>query len=129
MPCVDIADGMGRMLSRIHHMAGKDGRGIEFVVGGSIEEDTTFWCMDFNEVQDVDPAAAEEVKVKQLVDAFVNNDPYYPRPGMKYWERFEQSYLEEAPPACRELAERFIVEMQAEIEARNAQAAMQGGAN
>lgn len=102
-----IAVHMGRLLAGIHG-TGRDGRDIEFVLGCSRAdpfEQHGLFCIDFNQLQphNGDPQV--------LVDSFVANDPYYPRPGMRAWESFQRGYLSEAVvirPEFRELAAKFL---------------------
>ena len=47
---MDVADGLGEMLSRIHWIAGYDGRDIEFVMGGDGYGSVRYYVIDFNQV-------------------------------------------------------------------------------
>ncbi|KAJ9522626.1 hypothetical protein QJQ45_019704, partial [Haematococcus lacustris] len=101
LPVADIAEGMGRLLSRIHYLAGQDGRDIEFVLGGDKHDRPKFFCIDFDQMRDWDD-------VQQLVTSFTTNDPYYPRPGMMYWDAFKSAYLDEAPISASASARQFV---------------------
>ncbi|GAQ78122.1 hypothetical protein KFL_000080260 [Klebsormidium nitens] len=92
VPIAEIARDMGRLLSRIHFKAGFDGRDIEFVLGGHQSNPLRkigFYCFDFNQLRTWKSA-------QDLVDSFLANDPYYPRPGHEYWDDFRTGYLLEA---------------------------------
>lgn len=101
LPVADIAEGMGRLLSRIHYQAGQDGRDIEFVLGGDKRDQPKFFCIDFNQMRNWDD-------VQELVTSFTTNDPYYPRPGMMYWDAFKSAYLDEAPISASASARQFV---------------------
>lgn len=84
-----IAHDMGRMLARIHFRAGFDGRDIELVLGGHQSNPLWkigFYCFDFNQLRTWNSP-------QELVDSFLANDPYYPRPGQEYWDNFRRGYL------------------------------------
>ncbi|EFJ33473.1 hypothetical protein SELMODRAFT_407274 [Selaginella moellendorffii] len=49
-----------------------------------------FACFDFNQWN------PHNNNVDALVDSFFVNDPYYPRPGMEFWDEFKDGYLLEA---------------------------------
>ncbi|KAJ5920411.1 hypothetical protein N7516_011269 [Penicillium verrucosum] len=97
---------MGQTLAILHWKAGVDGNDIEFIFGSSpllsqmprsdeiAEEDE--WslgdrCAKFKE---------NPTGLKQIVDAFTWNDPYYPSPELttakdnKLWSEFRKQYLE-----------------------------------
>ena len=94
---------MGRMLARIHHVAGFDGRDIEFVLGGADHKKPCYFCIDFNQMRSHGGDASA------LVDSFFANDPYYPRPGAKHWGGFADGYMGEAMAAgCTNLAQEFL---------------------
>ena len=46
----DIAHGMGEMLSRLHWIAGYDGRDVEFIMGGASFSGIAMNIIDFNQV-------------------------------------------------------------------------------
>lgn len=106
-----VASQMGRALSRIHHVCGRDGRGVEFVLGGSRDDcwhDCGLWCIDFNRMWPHGSAAGA------LVAAYVDGAPYLPRPtdfGAACWRAFEAGYVVEAvdvSPAAAALARDFL---------------------
>ena len=87
---------MGRTLGGINFLTGADGRDIEFVLGGDPDDPLRrpgYACIDFNQLRrhSDDPAV--------IVDAWVLNDPYYPRPASVYWAHFESGYKEVAAQA------------------------------
>ncbi|KAK7957264.1 uncharacterized protein PG986_006486 [Apiospora aurea] len=120
------ADTMGRTLAFLHWKVGVDANDVEFVLGSTpmikpaaraaeyrargkdgarfIGQGLDFthravrlWLLDFNQCKRFPGTAAG---LKQLVDGFYWNDPYYPRPGAKetkdqqLWITFKEAYLE-----------------------------------
>ncbi|KAF2137404.1 uncharacterized protein K452DRAFT_329272 [Aplosporella prunicola CBS 121167] len=58
----------------------------------------SLWLLDFNQCSEI---TMDEAGVAAAVDAFVVNDPYYPRPGTLYadddddlWDEFAERYLD-----------------------------------
>jgi hypothetical protein len=79
LPVAQIAHDMGLMLGSIHFVTQKDGRNIEFVVGGDVgDTKLQYFCIDFNQMRDHKGSA------KCLFESFRQNDPYYPRPQSPY---------------------------------------------
>jgi len=90
-----------------------DGNDVEFVLGckkddtdnnnnRGVGEDVWkigMWLVDFNMCQSINQHDHEEGILKQLVDGFWFNDPYYPRPGgqtvleKRLWDVFVERYL------------------------------------
>jgi len=88
---------MARALAVMHWTAGIDANDVEFVFGSSPANDTTaqslsIWLLDFNQCKEFEH---NPQGLKQLVDGFWWNDPYYPRPNDKtLWKTFKDAYLE-----------------------------------
>ncbi|XP_024519391.1 uncharacterized protein LOC112342192 [Selaginella moellendorffii] len=131
LPVESLAQDMGRLLARIHHLAGLDGRDIEFVVGGdelrSFSE-PGFSCFDFNQCK------PHNDNVDALVHSFFDNDPYYPRPGMEFWDDFKDWYLREAvlaPDRAKSvrLGRMFLDMVEAKVADKTAQEAPEGRGN
>ncbi|EFJ27394.1 hypothetical protein SELMODRAFT_412146 [Selaginella moellendorffii] len=99
-----LIESLAQEMGRIHHLAGLDGRDIEFVVG----------------VQASQQQCA-------LIDSFFVNDPYYPRPGMEFWDEFKDAYLLEADwTESVRLARMFLDVVEAKVAAKAAQEAPEG---
>jgi hypothetical protein len=124
----DIVCGMGEMLGHLHWRGGYDGRDVEFIMGGASFSGVAMNIIDFNQVcrllesTDVDikpffhkmrPWSRKKNEVHQLVEAFFNNDPYYPRPRpadplyQKFCLGYLEAHLKESKEAA-ELAEFFL---------------------
>lgn len=91
LPVSAVAKAMGRTLAGINFLAGLDGRGIEFVLGGHPDNPLTlpgYACIDFDQLM---PHSGNPLII---VDAWVKNEPFYPRPSSPYWPYFESGYLE-----------------------------------
>jgi hypothetical protein len=115
---------MARSLAMMHWAARVDANDVEFVLGCSpskssikptVEEleacdkdsagklyrwdlmhrSVSIWLLDFNQCKQFEHNSQG---LKQLVDGFWWNDPYYPRPGSKndekLWTVFKKAYLE-----------------------------------
>lgn len=88
---------MARALAIMHWTAGIDANDVEFVLGSSPANDSTaqslsIWLLDFNQCKEFE---RNSQGLKQLVDGFWWNDPYYPRPNDKtLWKTFKDAYLE-----------------------------------
>ncbi|KAI6012977.1 hypothetical protein EDC04DRAFT_2760261 [Pisolithus marmoratus] len=112
----DIVFGMGEMLGLLHWRAGYDGRDIEFVLGGMAFSGVSFYIIDFNQVRNWKKTPED---VPTLVEAFFNNDPYYPRPvrGDSLYSQFKEGYLSaclSASPHAVQLADLFFLAIEAE---------------
>ncbi|KAA8913029.1 hypothetical protein FN846DRAFT_931516 [Sphaerosporella brunnea] len=105
----EIALEMGEMLGRIHWHGGYDARDVEFIMGGDGFVGVTFYVIDFNQMR---PWGRSYEDVSVLVDAFFQNDPYYPRPrdGGSMYRGFREGYLLAYPPTenSRVIAEAFL---------------------
>ncbi|KJY00575.1 hypothetical protein TI39_contig323g00044 [Zymoseptoria brevis] len=123
-----FADTLGRTLAALHWQAGVDANDVEFVLGSSpmimpaatasdyserTKDDARFvsqgldftkrsvrlWLLDFNRCQKF---PRSDAGLKLIIDGFLWNDPYYPRPGSKnekdqaLWRTFKSAYLEES---------------------------------
>jgi hypothetical protein len=102
---------MAEALAMIHWLAELDGSDIEFVLAPPRRENAlsgplkqgvlvnalgkhVVWLLDFD---CCNPIAMDKKGVNQAVLAFLQNDPYYPRPGLDggiLWNVFELKYLE-----------------------------------
>lgn len=113
-----IAAQLGRALAIIHFQADIDGRGVEFVLGGARDQrdETQIWVLDFNQCQPLQvsrfgdvtqqtmidstgsvrpPSASDVQRTDSCIDAFFENDPYFPRPDPKrpdLWNTFARNY-------------------------------------
>ncbi|KAE9993384.1 hypothetical protein EG327_005371 [Venturia inaequalis] len=102
---------MARSLALLHWAARNDANDVEFVLGTTassissyIQKDSDdfevgMWLLDFNQCQTLENDL--DRRIKQLVDGFFWNDPYYPRPNLKgnkedviLWTTFKETYLE-----------------------------------
>ncbi|KAH6963610.1 hypothetical protein DER45DRAFT_553647 [Fusarium avenaceum] len=98
---------MATTLAALHWVAGTAANGVKFVLGGPREsqrrETTTagydqvfVWAYNFDEAGCI---PLNETGVAMAVDAYMNNEPYYPRPFQqdptaKYvWLVFKEAYL------------------------------------
>jgi len=88
---------MARALAVMHWTAGIDANDVEFALGSSPANDSTaqslsIWLLDFNQCKEFEH---DSQGLKQLVDGFWWNDPYYPRPNDgTLWKTFKNAYLE-----------------------------------
>lgn len=136
MAVAGMASDMATALAAMHWAAKTDARDVEFVLGSSTKplsgittseiaalppnslvgpqsgnlEDfhhrrTALWLLDFNQVRRI---TMDEAGVAMAVEAFLLNDPYYPRPFQQspvakaLWNIFVQTYLEESSGHLRE---------------------------
>ncbi|KAF8513438.1 hypothetical protein BU17DRAFT_28489, partial [Hysterangium stoloniferum] len=111
-----IATGMGEMLGRLHWWAGYDGHDIEFVMGGASFSGIEVYVINFNQLHSW---LREKEDIKQLVDAFFINDPYYPRPRAidPIYRHFRTGYINAYPQQSKEavdIAEAFLLALEAE---------------
>jgi hypothetical protein len=120
---VDLyAKTVAQALAILHWKAGVDANDVEFVLGSSPRKPSTkevllanehtaaqlyspdfrhrtisMWLLDFNQCKRFEHNSSG---LKQLIDGFWWNDPYYPRPNStksadkKLWDTFAQHYLE-----------------------------------
>ena len=71
------------------------------------------WLLDFNNCKGF---PENDAGLKQLVDGFYWNDPYYPRPvnmtaeDRKLWETFKQAYLEASSKLIKSNGPRLFIE-------------------
>ncbi|EFJ33104.1 hypothetical protein SELMODRAFT_407275 [Selaginella moellendorffii] len=119
-----LIESLAQEMGRIHHLTGLDGCDIEFVVGGDelrTFSDPSFACFDFNQCK------PHNNNVNTLIDSFFVNDPYYPRPGMEFWDEFKDAYLLEADwTESVRLARMFLDVVEAKVAAKAAQEAPEG---
>ncbi|KAL5087743.1 hypothetical protein Trisim1_007606 [Trichoderma cf. simile WF8] len=92
-----LAASMGATLAILHWSCGVDARGVEFVLGRDTRGHVQFWLIDFAECATF-PKTPEAV-VTQLVDAVMENEPFWPRfiniqALRKLWACFRDAYLE-----------------------------------
>ncbi|OJJ05164.1 hypothetical protein ASPVEDRAFT_31571 [Aspergillus versicolor CBS 583.65] len=100
------AQSMAEALAVMHWDAEVDGNDVEFVLAAPNDAKTTvlqrewsnvlgqhsIWLLDFDLVRTMD---MEEQGVQQAVKAFLNNDPFFPRPdGSSIWKAFREQYLQ-----------------------------------
>jgi hypothetical protein len=102
-----IVRDMATTLAALHWVAGTAANGVKFVLGGpresqrrattTTEYDQVFvWSYNFDEAGCI---PLNETGVAMAVDAYMNNEPYYPRPFQqnptaKYvWLVFKEAYL------------------------------------
>ncbi|KAF8513426.1 hypothetical protein BU17DRAFT_53305 [Hysterangium stoloniferum] len=122
LPSVEeIATGMGEMLGRLHWLAGYDGRDIEFVMGGASFSRST----QLITTSKLRSWLRKKEDIKQLVDAFFINDPYYPRPRAidPIYQHFRTGYINAYPQQSKEavdVAEAFLLALEAEQAQRDA---------
>lgn len=112
----DIMFGMGEILGHLHCCTGYDGRDIEFALGGMAFSGISFYVIDFNQVRSWKKTLED---VPTLVEAFFNNDPYYPRPirGDPLYAQFKDGYLSAYPttsPLAIQLANDFLCAIEVE---------------
>ena len=119
---------MGKTLAVMHWQVRCDARDVEFVLGGApVKKDEStqrvpyeklsqlrqwtstlemtdnftrppvyLWLLDFNQVRPID---MDKNGVNDAVNAFMNNDPYFPRPlaihptDQEVWSAFKDAYL------------------------------------
>ncbi|KAH0374083.1 hypothetical protein KCU65_g28, partial [Aureobasidium melanogenum] len=91
-------------LALMHWKVGLDANDVEFVLGDSVrggkdrdDHAVSVWLLDFNQCRRFNH---DQAGLKQLVDGFWWNDPYYPRPGASHpqdkvwWNTFLSKYLD-----------------------------------
>lgn len=150
---VMYADTMARALAVLHWAARVDANDVEFVLGSSPATNSTaeptleemeacdmdtlaqryhydyehrsisVWLIDFNQCSSVEK---NEKGLKQLVDGFWWNDPYYPRPGssntndQKLWAIFSGTYLQTSEELGDDgMAQRFLMEVEIRAKKRS----------
>ncbi|KAH0341319.1 hypothetical protein KCU83_g9655, partial [Aureobasidium melanogenum] len=104
LPITAYITTMAQSLALMHWKAGTDGNDVEFVLGDSFRMGThrdgqtvSVWLLDFNQCRDF---SHDQAGLKQLVDGFWWNDPYYPRPSSSnsqdkaWWNTFLSKYLD-----------------------------------
>ena len=108
LPIVSYAHSMAETLAVLHWVAKIDANDIEFVLGGCQPQTETaeythdilgrhaLWILDFDLCR---PLSMDNAGVEQAANAFVKNDPYFPRPATKSpdsacWIEFSNRYLE-----------------------------------
>ncbi|KAI4724493.1 spermine/spermidine synthase [Aureobasidium sp. EXF-10728] len=92
---------LANSLALMHWTAHLDANDIEFVLGTRRDltqgHSISIWLLDFNQCKTF---SHNQAGLKQLVDAFWWNDPYYPRPGAEdqrdgvWWTMFLSKYLD-----------------------------------
>ncbi|KAF4972336.1 hypothetical protein FSARC_1058 [Fusarium sarcochroum] len=117
LPAETYARVIGQALAIIHWVANVDGYDIEFVLGGeasgSTGKATRIWVLDFNLCSRFEISTAilhPDTIIDQLVIAFFENDPYYPRPCVdsepeeQLWNAFKTAYVLKAEEMLEALA-------------------------
>ncbi|KAJ7222396.1 hypothetical protein GGX14DRAFT_663570 [Mycena pura] len=90
------------MLARLHFQGPVDARDIEFgPVQGDGYGDLVFYIIDFNQVSP---------STEPLMDAFLANDAYHPRPRHddRLYSEFKSAYLAACPDEAEGLDQVFI---------------------
>jgi len=99
---------MADSLALMHYKVRVNARDVEFVLAAAPPAATRsstdkhdllqcklhFWLLDFNQVLDI---TMDQAGIDDAVQAFADNDPYFPRPGRGdgfLWELFKARYLE-----------------------------------
>jgi hypothetical protein len=113
---------MAQALAIIHWACHLDGAGIVFLLGRTPNRHHVLWVTSFGDVKGFDPS--EETVQTQLVRAFTDNAPFYPRPGQvagdMLWWNFKTTYCQTAKCIMRrtgqkgerKLVERFIAALE-----------------
>ena len=108
LPVVSYAHAMAETLAVLHWVARIDANDIEFVLGGCQPQTRAaefkhdilgrhaLWILDFDLCRQL---SMDNAGVKQAADAFIKNDPYFPRPATEspecaLWVEFSTRYLE-----------------------------------
>ncbi|KAH0337868.1 hypothetical protein KCU81_g7933, partial [Aureobasidium melanogenum] len=104
LPITAYITTMAQSLALMHWKVGIDANDVEFVLGDSIGGDknrdghaVSIWLLDFNQCQRFNH---DQAGLKQIVDGFWWNDPYYPRPSSSHpqdrvwWDTFLSRYLD-----------------------------------
>jgi hypothetical protein len=92
LPLKKVAHDMGIVLSLINFEANLDGRDIEFILGSKSCDDCLEGSMQCF-LLDFDKMSIHKFDLWLICRAFVENDPYFPRSGMEFWEDFVEGYL------------------------------------
>jgi hypothetical protein len=146
-----FATTMAKTLAMLHWGVGVDANDVEFVLGSApmmkqpparselrsmriddpryrnpiLDFDRRqigLWLLDFNQCATF---KHDERGLKQLVDGFWWNDPYYPRPGSKHkrdkqlWAKFKEGYLAASEQYIRGIRESLAAQFIAEVEKRS----------
>ncbi|KAH7119283.1 hypothetical protein EDB81DRAFT_766879 [Dactylonectria macrodidyma] len=87
---------MGTTLAMLHWRCGVDAAGVKFVFERESRGSTKLWLMDFSNCKMFELASQDAMM--QLVDAILDNEPYWPKcinlPGlMNTWITFRTAYL------------------------------------
>ena len=94
LPASQIAAGMGQMLATINFRAGRDARGIKFILCGDadnpLRKQPAYSCIGFNQMR------AHNGDADVIVSAIAMNDFNYPRPSSPLWASFVNAYTAEA---------------------------------
>jgi Zinc finger protein len=109
-----IAQQMGSLLAALHMGASSDAKDIEIVLGGDYDRglirNPKVWVLDFNQCSTI---TLDHHCIPQLVDAFFENEAYFPRPreGDPLFASFASGYIvtsSENAPKLLFLANLFI---------------------
>ena len=146
-----FATTMAKTLAMLHWAVGVDANDVEFVLGMAPEvrqqpsrselrdmgpDDPWFrefvidfrrrrigvWLLDFNQCATF---KHDEAGLKQLVDGFWRNDPYYPRPGSRHkrdrrlWKVFKEVYLTAGEQYIHGISGGLAGQFVAEVEKRS----------
>ncbi|CAD0093690.1 unnamed protein product [Aureobasidium vineae] len=101
LPIPTYITAIAESLAPMHWKANIDANDIEFVFGASRDHKqghcVSIWLLDFNQCR---VFSHDQAGLKQLVDGFWWNDPYYPRPGAEHpqdrvwWTMFLSKHLD-----------------------------------
>ena len=94
---ISIAAVMGSTLAVLHWRCGVDAAGVEFFLGRDKRGKVRLWLLDFADCRNV--RITSQNVTTQLIDAVVENEPFWPRnineDGFRHlWRGFRQAYLE-----------------------------------
>jgi hypothetical protein len=114
MDTVQIAQQMGGLLAALHMGASSDAKDVKIVLGGDYDRglirNPKVWVLDFNQCSTI---TLDHHCIPQLVDAFFENEAYFPRPreGDPLFASFASGYIaasSENAPKLLPLAKLFI---------------------
>ncbi|CAD0090532.1 unnamed protein product [Aureobasidium mustum] len=136
LPITAYITTIAQSLALMHWKAGIDANDVEFVFGSSRNDSNSeghtvsIWLLDFNQCQKF---SHDQAGLKQLVDGFWWNDPYYPRPGSSnsqdkvWWTTFLSKYLDaSALLTDSKMPREFIQAVEAEGERRRVRPSLFG---
>ena len=102
LPCERLAASVGAALGRLHFVAGFDGRGVQFVLGGAARHaaaEPALAVIGFSRVRRVPADGGGYAAVQQLAEAVMHDDSAVPRANSPWWHAFRAGYEGEAAHA------------------------------